>query len=322
MNSLDFIASGKKAIQIELDAINALFDRVGEPFAQACSLILNSPGRVVVTGMGKSGHVGKKIAASLASTGTPSFFVHPAEAIHGDLGMITPDDIVIGISNSGNNTEILQILPTLKRRGIKIIAMTGNLGSPLAEHAQVSLNIGVEQEACPLNLAPTASTTTTMVMGDALVVALLEARGFTPEEFAMSHPGGKLGRSLLIRVEDIMVSGDKLPIVQSGALLDDVLREMTQKALGMTGVVNESGQLIGIYTDGDLRRTLQKNINIPTAIVDEHMTVNPKSLESGILAATAVKFMQDNNINGLFVTDKNKKPVGAFNMLNVLHAGL
>lgn len=322
MTFTQFIQAGKKAIEIELKAIAELEHRLDEKFGRACELIVQTSGKVIVTGMGKSGHIGKKIAASLASTGTPAFFVHPGEAIHGDLGMISANDLVIAISNSGSNSEIIQILPALKRRGVDIIALTGNLKSPLALHAKVTLDTSVAQEACPLDLAPTASTTVTLVMGDALVVALLHARGFTAEDFAMSHPGGKLGKTLLTHVEDIMQTGSNLPLVPQDATLDQALTEMTKKSLGMTGIVDDQGRLIGIYTDGDLRRSLLRNIQIQNERIETHMTKNPHSIESGALAATAVKFMEDKNINGLFVVDKEKRPVGAFNMLNVLHAGL
>ena len=322
MTTYSFIQSGKKAIEIEIKAAQSLLERLRQEFHTACELILQTKGRVIVTGMGKSGHIGKKIAASLASTGTPAFFVHPGEAVHGDLGMIKSEDTIIAISNSGNNLEIVQILPLLKRLGTEIIAITGNLESPLAQHSTVALDASVTQEACPLDLAPTASTTVTLMLGDALVVALLDARGFTAEDFALSHPGGKLGRTLLTRVDDIMVSGDALPIVQSGVSLEAALLEMTQQSLGMTGIVNNQNQLIGIYTDGDLRRSLVNHVNIQNEVIDQHMTPNPRYIAEGTLAATAVKFMQDHNINGLFVLDREKRPVGAFNMLNVLHAGL
>jgi len=322
MSQSHFLKAAKRAIKIEIEAVEALHQRLGAEFELACRSILDTKGRVIVTGMGKSGHIGKKIAASLASTGTPAFFIHPGEAVHGDLGMVTDSDIIIAISNSGSNSEIIQILPSIKRRGIPIIAFTGNSTSPLAQHALVVLNTGVAQEACPLNLAPTASTTVTLVMGDALTVALLEARGFTAEDFALSHPGGRLGRTLLTRVEDIMQTNDALPLVQSGSNVAQALTEMTKKSLGMTGIVNRQGFLIGVYTDGDLRRTLSQTIQINDEIIDTHMTKAPKSIQAGALAATAVKFMQDHNINGLFVVDTEHRPVGAFNMLNVLHAGL
>lgn len=322
MQTDNFIKSGKQAIEIELQAGAALNERIGVSFHHACELMLTTKGRVIVTGMGKSGHIGNKIAASLASTGTPAFFVHPAEAVHGDLGMIKSEDTVIAISNSGNNLEIVQILPVLKRLGTKIIAITGDLQSPLAQHADISLDASVSKEACPLDLAPTASTTVALLLGDALTVALLDARGFTAEDFAMSHPGGKLGRTLLIRVSDIMHKGEALPIVTSGVSLSVALEEMTRKSLGMTGIVDANGVLVGIFTDGDLRRSLTQPMNIQTERVDDHMTRKPKHLTEGELAASAIKFMQDNNINGLFVLDSNDRPVGAFNMLDLLNAGL
>ena len=316
------IARAQETIDIELAGIHALRSRLDHNFCKAMEYLNNIQGRVIVTGMGKSGHIAKKIAASLASTGTHSFFVHPAEAIHGDLGMISDQDAVIAISYSGQSEEILQILPAIRRKGVPIIAITGNTDSPLAKFSQVCLSIHVDKEACPLNLAPTASTTVTLVLGDALTIALLNAKGFTAEDFALSHPGGKLGKKLLTLVDDIMVTKDQLPIIQSGTSLVETLSVMTEKSLGMAGIVNEQKQLIGIYTDGDLRRSLSKDLSFKESIVDDHMTKNPKTLQSGILAATALKFMQDQSINGLFIVDEQNTVVGAFNMMNLLNAGV
>jgi len=315
-------AHARAVIELEAQAVAALRDRINDDFARACRLILDATGRVVVTGMGKSGHIGSKIAATLASTGTPAFFVHPGEAQHGDLGMIQPIDVVIAISNSGETGEILTILPIIKRMGAKLVAMTGNAKSSLARQADVHLDAGVEKEACPHNLAPTSSTTATLAMGDALAVALLKARNFTPEDFARSHPGGKLGRRLLLFVRDVMHNGEHVPLVPETASLQDALLEMTSKGLGMTGVVNGQGQLTGIYTDGDLRRTLSTGVDFYKARIADVMIRNPKTVGADMLAAEAVAFMQTKNINGLIVVDAGQKPVGAFNMQDLLRAGV
>ncbi|HMY29186.1 MAG TPA: KpsF/GutQ family sugar-phosphate isomerase, partial [Agitococcus sp.] len=295
---------------------------INDNFQQACQLILECKGRVVVMGMGKSGHIGNKIAATLASTGTPSFFVHPAEASHGDLGMITAQDVVIAISNSGEAHEILSILPVLKRLHIPLISITANGQSSLAQFANISLEIGKSVEACPLGLAPTSSTTATLVLGDALAVALLAARGFTAEDFALSHPGGALGRKLLLRVADLMHSGDNVPIVQEQTLIRDALLEISRKGLGMTAVVNQQGQLTGIYTDGDLRRTLDLEVDIRTSPIVQVMSKNPKTIRQHLLAAEAVALMEEKKINGVIVVDEQHKPIGALNMHDLLKAGV
>ncbi len=313
---------GRAVIELEAEAVAALSARIDEGFARACQLMLACVGRVVVVGMGKSGHIGGKIAATLASTGTPAFFVHPGEASHGDLGMITPPDVVIAISNSGETAEILTILPMIKRMGAKLISLTGNPQSSLARQADVNLNVGVAIEACPLNLAPTSSTTATLVMGDALAVALLKSRGFTPDDFARSHPGGKLGRRLLLYVSDIMHAGDRIPLVTEDASLREALLEMTGKGLGMTGVIAPDGRLRGIYTDGDLRRTLNKGIDVYNAGIAEVMTRNPKTTHADKLAAETVQLMQTYNISGLFVVDENQRVTGALNMQDLLKAGV
>ena len=313
---------GRAVIELEAEAVAALAARIDEGFARACQLMLACAGRVVVVGMGKSGHIGGKIAATLASTGTPAFFVHPGEASHGDLGMITPPDVVIAISNSGETAEILTILPMIKRMGAKLISLTGNPQSSLARQADVNLNVGVALEACPLNLAPTSSTTATLVMGDALAVALLKSRGFTPDDFARSHPGGKLGRRLLLYVSDIMHAGDRIPLVKEDASLREALLEMTGKGLGMTGVIDPDGRLRGIYTDGDLRRTLNKGIDVYNAGIAEVMTRNPKTTHADKLAAETVQLMQTYNISGLFVVDENQRVTGALNMQDLLKAGV
>ncbi|HNA20957.1 MAG TPA: KpsF/GutQ family sugar-phosphate isomerase [Agitococcus sp.] len=320
--SFDFIAAGQQVIATEQAALETLKPFINDNFQQACQLILECKGRVVVMGMGKSGHIGNKIAATLASTGTPSFFVHPAEASHGDLGMITAQDVVIAISNSGEAHEILSILPVLKRLHIPLISITANGQSSLAQFANISLEIGKSVEACPLGLAPTSSTTATLVLGDALAVALLAARGFTAEDFALSHPGGALGRKLLLRVSDLMHSGDNVPIVQEQTLIRDALLEISRKGLGMTAVVNQQGQLTGIYTDGDLRRTLDLEVDIRTAPIVQVMSKNPKTIRQHLLAAEAVALMEEKKINGVIVVDEQHKPIGALNMHDLLKAGV
>ena len=318
----DLIDSAQRTIRLEIEAVQELLPRIDADFVKACELILNCKGRVVVVGMGKSGHIGNKIAATLASTGTTSFFVHPAEASHGDMGMITRDDIVLALSNSGSTAEIVTLLPLIKRLGIRLISMTGNPNSPLAKAAEVNLDARVSQEACPLNLAPTSSTTASLVLGDALAIALLEARGFTAEDFAFSHPGGALGRRLLLKVENVMHKGEALPCVQRGTSLRDALLEMTQKGLGMTVVLETDGRLAGIFTDGDLRRTLDKGIDVRQASIDEVMTPHGKTARAEMLAAEALKIMEDHKINALVVVDDQDSPVGALNMHDLLRAGV
>lgn len=322
MPQFDFVKSGLRTIRIESDAVVALSQRLNQDFTKACELILGCPGRIIVTGMGKSGHIGKKIAATLASTGTPAFFVHPGEASHGDLGMITKHDIVLAISYSGTSNEILTLLPLLKRSGIKIISMTGNPLSTLAEVAEAHLNIAVEKEACPLQLAPTASTTATLVLGDALAIALLEARGFTEEDFAFSHPGGALGRKLLLRVVDIMHTGERIPRVLANASLSEALLKMTEKGFGMTTIVDDKNQLLGIFTDGDLRRTIDKGINLQGATISELMNCTPKTIGVKALPAEALKIMEDLKITALVVRDEQACPIGVLHMHDLLRAGV
>jgi arabinose-5-phosphate isomerase len=312
----------REVLDIEARAIEALKERLDESFSAAVHLVLASPGRVVVSGMGKSGHIARKIAATLASTGTPAFFVHPAEASHGDLGMITSGDVLIALSNSGESPELLTIVPIVKRKGAKLIGMTGNPASSLARESDVHLDASVAQEACPLGLAPTASTTAALALGDALAVALLDARGFGAEDFALSHPGGALGRRLLVHVCDLMHGGAALPCVNESALLSEALLEMTRKGLGMTAVVDGEGRLTGIYTDGDLRRTLDKSGDIRALKVSETMSRNPRTIAAERLAAEAVQMMEQYKINGLLVVDDNNKPVGALNMHDLLKAGV
>ncbi len=317
-----FVREGRSVLAMEADAVTRLGDRLGTAFADACRLILACEGRVVVVGMGKSGHVGGKIASTLASTGTPAFFVHPGEASHGDLGMITPTDLVLAISNSGETPEILTILPVIKRLGVRLLALTGALDSTLAQQADVALDVGVEQEACPLNLAPTASTTVTMAMGDALAVALLRSRGFTTEDFARSHPGGVLGRRLLLYVSDVMHTGDQIPLVSESATLPDALLEMSSKGLGMTGVVDADMRLVGIFTDGDLRRALGNSIDVYASRIDRLMTRGPVTISPDTLAAAVVQMMRTRSINGVFVTDTQRRVLGALNTHDLLRAGV
>lgn len=312
----------RQVLCIEADAVRALADRIDVNFVRALELLLACKGRVVVSGMGKSGHIGRKMAATLASTGTPAFFVHPGEASHGDLGMIAHDDVVIALSNSGESAEITAILPLIKRRGAKLIGLSGNPTSTLGRESDVHLNVAVDKEACPHNLAPTASTTAALAMGDALAVTLLDARGFTPEDFARTHPGGSLGRKLLVHVRDVMHSGEALPVVNKSATLKDALLEMTRKGLGMTAVVDDDGLLAGIFTDGDLRRALEKSVDVRAASIIELMSAQPKSIHADRLAVEAVEKMQELQINGLLVVNKNKELVGALNMHDLLKAGV
>src|SRR5690554_219192 len=318
----DFIESAKRTIDLEQQAVTELKQRLTSDFTVACQLILQGQGRVVVTGMGKSGHIGRKIAATLASSGTPAFFVHPGEASHGDMGMIQPEDIVIALSNSGETHEVTSLLPLLQRMGSKLISLTGNPNSTLAKAADAHLDSGVKQEACPLNLAPTSSTTCALVMGDTLAVALLEARGFSAEDFAFSHPGGSLGRRLLLRVSDIMHSGDAIPKVTEDVSLSTALLEITRKGLGMTTVVNTKGELTGIFTDGDLRRTLDKSVDVHTTVIRDVMTRHGKTIRADHLAAEALNMMEELKINALPVTDENGQLTGAINMHDLLRAGV
>jgi arabinose-5-phosphate isomerase len=321
-SSESFAELGREVIQTEADALAALARQIDGGFTRACELARAVKGRVIVTGMGKSGHIGKKIAATLASTGTPSFFVHPGEASHGDLGMITQDDVVIAISNSGETDEILTILPIIKRMGVKLIALVGRRDSSLGRQADAILFAGVEREACPHNLAPTSSTTAALAVGDAFAVALLKHRGFTAEDFARSHPAGSLGRRLLIYVADIMHTGERIPLVRDSASFRDALLEMTGKGLGMTAITDRDGRLIGILTDGDLRRLLQRGVDVYNARLTDVMVRNPKTTGPDRLAAETVQLMRSMKINGLVVVDADNKVVGALNMHDLLRAGV
>ena len=322
MNKIDFTREGREVLSLESRALGQLADRLDARFSRACELLLACEGRVIVVGMGKSGHIGGKIAATLASTGTPAFFVHPGEASHGDLGMITPGDLVIAISNSGETPEILALLPIIKRMGIPLIAMTGQATSTLGNTAVECLDTGVDKEACPHNLAPTASTTATLGMGDALAVAVLKSRGFSRDDFARSHPGGTLGRRLLIYVRDVMHTHDDMPLVTSGSQLTTALEEMSAKSLGMTGIVNAEGHLIGIYTDGDVRRSINQSIDVQTTVIDQVMVSDPRSTTADALAAEVVQLMRQHSINGLFAVDPEQRPIGALNALDLMRAGI
>ncbi|HAS3379298.1 TPA: arabinose-5-phosphate isomerase KdsD [Vibrio cholerae] len=321
-HSFDYQTVAKQVLATEIHALQQLEQYINDDFARACAMILaNQTGKVVVMGMGKSGHIGKKIAATLASTGTSAFFVHPGEASHGDLGMIERGDIVLAISNSGESSEILALLPVLKRLSIRVISMTGNPNSNMAKLADIHLQITVPREACPLELAPTSSTTATLVMGDALAVALMQARGFTAEDFALSHPGGALGRKLLLKLNDIMHSGDALPKVAPQALIRDALLEISQKGLGMTAIVDEQNTLLGIFTDGDLRRILDKRIDIHSTVIADVMTPQPTVAQPNLLAVEGLNLMQAKRINGLMLVENNQL-VGALNMHDLLKAGV
>ncbi|MEJ2687324.1 MAG: KpsF/GutQ family sugar-phosphate isomerase [Gammaproteobacteria bacterium] len=313
---------GLAVIRTEAAAVAALAERIDEQFLNACHHMLECQGRVVVIGMGKSGHVGGKIAATLASTGTPAFFVHPGEASHGDMGMVTARDVVLALSNSGETDEIVTLLPLIKRLGVPLIALTGRPESTLARAATVHIDVGVEKEACPLGLAPTSSTTAALVMGDALAVALLESRGFTAQDFALSHPGGALGRRLLLRIDDLMHTGERIPRVGEHTPLSEALMEMSRKGLGMTAVVDQAGCVVGIFTDGDLRRTIDREIDVHKTPISAVMTRGGKTVQAGLLAAEALRVMEEGKINALLVVNADHELVGALNMHDLLRAGV
>lgn len=321
-NEHNFLQFGRSVLEIETQAIQHLISRLDEQFQRACELILQCQGRVVVIGMGKSGHIGSKVAATLASTGTPAFFVHPGEASHGDLGMITAQDVVLGLSNSGETEEILILLPIIKRLGVPMITLTGNPHSKLATMATVNIDVSVTQEACPLGLAPTASTTAALAMGDAIAVTLLKARGFTEEDFARSHPGGRLGKRLLIHVDDIMHQDQDVPMVSPDTPINQSLLEMTNKRLGMTAIVDPQQRLLGVFTDGDLRRILDKRIDLQQSPISDYMTTHPVTVQAGILAAEALEVMERHKINQLLITDSQQRLIGALNMHDMLRAGV
>ena len=318
----ELLSLAADVLDIEARAVDALKSRLDETFIAACELCMDTPGRVVVTGMGKSGHVSNKIAATLASTGTPAFFMHPAEASHGDLGMITSQDLLLAISYSGETEEVVTILPVVKRMGARLLSMTGNPRSTMARAADVHLDISVAKEACPHNLAPTASTTATLAMGDALAVALLQKRGFTAEDFARSHPSGALGKRLLLRVSDVMHTGDRIPAVGKDVSLRDALLEMSAKGLGMTAIVDENDRILGIFTDGDLRRTLDAGADIRETPISEVMHTNCKTVSQDLLAAEALHMLEENKITGLLVVNDDDALVGALNIHDLFREGL
>jgi arabinose-5-phosphate isomerase len=322
MTNDELLALAADVLDIESRAVADLKSRLGDDFVAACELCLDTPGRVVVTGMGKSGHISNKIAATLASTGTPAFFMHPAEASHGDLGMITEQDLLLAISYSGETDEVVTILPVVKRIGAKVLSITGNPRSTMATTADVHLDVSVAVEACPLNLAPTASTTATLAMGDALAVALLKKRGFTAEDFARSHPSGSLGKRLLLRVSDVMHTGDRVPAVDAAVTLRDALLEMTDKGLGMTAIVDDERRILGIFTDGDLRRTLDAGADIRQTLIREVMHENCKTVPEDMLAAEALHILEENKITGLLVADASGRLVGALNIHDLFREGL
>lgn len=322
MNPNNLLAMAKQVIDIEAQACQALSARLDHQFITACELMLKCDGRVIVIGMGKSGHIGGKIAATLASTGTPAFFVHPGEASHGDLGMITRRDVVLALSNSGETAEMLAILPVIKRLGTPLVALTGRPQSTLAKAAEAHLDVSVEREACPLNLAPTASTTAALVMGDALAVALLDARAFQPEDFALSHPGGTLGRRLLLRVQDVMHTGDRIPKVMHNQTIKQALIVISSGGLGMTTIVDEQQKLLGLFTDGDLRRILDQDEYDLNQPIERVMIRNPRTCTADKLAAEALAIMERDKINGLIVTDDQSRVIGALNMHDLLRAGV
>lgn len=322
MTKRSFIETAQRTIALEQDAVAALKNRIDDNFTKACSLMLDCSGRVIVMGMGKSGHIANKIAATLASTGTPAHFVHPAEASHGDIGMITEQDVVLALSNSGTTEELLSILPVLKRKGVALIAMTGDVKSILARSANVNLDASVETEACPLGLAPTTSTTASLVLGDALAMALLEARGFTAEDFAFSHPGGNLGRRLLLKVENVMHAGKDIPVVSADTPVSQSLLEISAKKLGMTTIKNAAGELVGVFTDGDLRRLLDQNKDLQMTQIGEVMTSSFRSINANALASEAAKLMQDNEIYSLVVLDEKQSLEGIVTMHDLMKANV
>ena len=310
----------REVLNIEAAAVQALAARLDENFLNALNVILRCEGRVIVSGMGKSGHIARKIASTMSSTGTPAYFVHPGEASHGDLGMITHSDVIIALSYSGESQELMTIVPMIKRQGAKLVSMTGNPSSSLAKAADIHLNASIDKEACPMGLAPTASTTAALALGDALAVALLDAKGFGAEDFARSHPGGSLGRRLLTRVRDIMRSEERLPMVRENAVLSDAILEISKKGVGMTAIVDAGQHVLGIYTDGDLRRTLEKKLDFNATPVRSVMSSNPRCIGPDALAAEAVQMMEQYNINQMLVVDEQHRLVGALNMHDLLHA--
>jgi arabinose-5-phosphate isomerase len=309
-------------IEIESEAVSALSQKIGPSFVDACHILLACKGRIIVMGMGKSGHIANKIAATMSSTGTPALFVHPADAAHGDFGMVTKEDVIIAISNSGNSAEIITLLPLIKQLEIPLLSLTGNMNSPLAQASTVSLDVGVKIEACPLGLAPTTSTTTSLVMGDALAIALLDAKGFSAKDFALSHPGGKLGRQLLLRVDTLCHSEEKMPSVNERATVSEALIEVTEKKLGMTCVINKAGKLAGVFTDGDVRRALNNDINIHTTLIKDLMSKQSHTIKMGTLAIDALTLMQQHKITSLVIKDSHDFPLGVLHIHDLINAGV
>lgn len=321
-NPLYFCELGLAVIETEAKAVTDLAKRIDEKFSQACEYLFSCKGRIIVMGVGKSGHIANKIASTLASTGSPAFFVHPAEAAHGDMGMIRHDDVIVAISNSGTTNEIVLLLPLIKRLDIPLISLTGEPHSIIAQTSTVNLDVHVEKEACPLGLAPTSSTTVALVMGDALAVALLQAKGFTSQDFALSHPGGQLGRQLLLKVDDLIHTTDEIPCVPLGTSIADALIEITHKKLGMTCVVDATEKLVGIFTDGDIRRVLNKNLDIHNTVIEQVMSSHPKTIGLNLLAAEALQVMQSYKITSLVIIDESKKPAGVLHLHDLLRAGV
>ncbi|CEG56341.1 D-arabinose 5-phosphate isomerase [Legionella fallonii LLAP-10] len=320
--AMNFCTLGLAVIETEAQAVFELTQRIDSNFEKACELLLACKGRIVVTGMGKSGHIANKLAATFSSTGSPAFFMHPGEASHGDLGMITRQDTVVAISHSGNTHEIVTLLPLLKRLEVPLIALTGNVESILAKTADVNLDVSIKQEACPLGLAPTTSTTVSLVMGDALAIALLQARGFSAEDFALSHPGGSLGKRLLLHIDELYHTGEQLPLTNQNATISEALIEVTDKKLGMTCVIDNHGYLVGVYTDGDVRRTLTRQFDINTTQLKEVMTQNARTISKGMLAAEALAIMQKYSITSLVVTDDDNRPHAVLHLHDLLKAGV
>jgi arabinose-5-phosphate isomerase len=320
MHPSEIISAARDVLDIEASALADLSSHLNETFVKAIELMLACKGRVVVSGMGKSGHIGRKIAATLASTGTPAFFVHPGEASHGDLGMIMPEDVMLALSNSGKSDELLAILPLVKRSGAKLITVTGDVDSPMALLADAHILVAVQREACPLNLAPTASTTAALALGDALAVVLLKIRGFNEEDFARSHPGGALGKKLLTYVKDVMRVDEQIPFVNAGASLTDSLLEISKKQLGMVAIVDNAHKILGVLTDGDVRRLFEKGVDVRTLTVDEVMSVNPRTITQDVLAVSAVELMQRHHINQVLVVDEAQTLIGALNIHDLFAA--
>jgi arabinose-5-phosphate isomerase len=320
--NVEFCKLGLAVIENEAQAVSQLSQKIGDEFAKACELLLACQGRIIVMGVGKSGHIARKISATLASTGSPAFFVSPGEAGHGDFGMITKDDVILALSNSGNNNEFITLIPLISRQGISMVSLTGNLNSPLAKASKVALDVGIEFEACPLGLAPTTSTTVSLVMGDALAVSLLTAKGFSSDDFALSHPAGALGRKLLVKTDELAHTGDAMPLVSQETLVKDALIEITEKKLGMAIIYNSNAALAGVFTDGDIRRTLNSGLSIQDTPIKEVMSKNVRTISRGTLATEALNLMQKNKITSLVIVNDDNTPYGVIHLHNLLNAGV